>query len=141
RSTAASKAPTRKRRPGRFLSTRAPGRPASGRVRGGLFTAQVVEHALGIGLAVGILVRTLVIYSRFLNLSLSYTFVHIHGLAPAPISEPEMLLVDEHAHAAGVLPIAVRDQLHVLEPALPSPLMHHESVVDAEAIYIVDSKT
>src|SRR5688500_12014027 len=51
-----------------------------------------------------------------------------------------MLLVNEHAKAAGELPIAVRHEFDVFNPKAFRPLVHDKGIVDADAENLIDAE-
>src|SRR5262249_12899646 len=66
----------------------------------GLDALQVVETALGGGFAVGVLVGAGVVDAGLLEPFLDNAVIDHHRITPAAIAEAEMVLVDQHAHAA-----------------------------------------
>ena len=48
-----------------------------------------------------------------------------------------MVLVDQHAHPAGEMARAVGQQLDLFQPEVLAPLVHHEGVVDRQAVDLV----
>ncbi len=103
-------------------------------VRGLRVGGEVLQHGVGVGHLER--VAFLVGFDEHL---LDHTVAHEHRVAPRAVAEVQVALVDEHAHLAGELGVAVRQHRQVVAVLVARPLLHDERVVDGQAHDVVDA--
>lgn len=84
-------------------------------------------------------VRTIVGFAGFAEQLHDCLVVDYHRIPPRAITEAQVFLLDQHAHRAGKITVAVRKHFNVLDTQVFAPLKHGKSIVDAQAIHFIDA--